>query len=540
MIPFANSLGLWALALFPLLLAVALVRRLLAKREVAPWGGFARVRKLALLPVQEWDTLAAAAFWVALALALLAFARPQWGEVTENVQRLGLDIVVCLDTSRSMDVTDVSPSRLERARLEIRSLLASFEGDRVGLVAFAGVPLALSPLTEDMGAVSMLLDIADEDLIPAQGTDLSKGITESLRLMPQPHDRDQVILLFSDGEDQAKDSVVAARVAARLGIKVFCVGVGTSRGGPVPGPGGKPMPDPETGMTALSRLEQQNLRQISGISDGRYWTLEGAEGVTPQILEELGRLKRREYASRSEAMRQDQFFWFLAPATALLMACLLIPGRRRKPAILPPPNKPAGPGRVSLALLLGALLFGAASQVARAASPERLAQEAQAAYAAGNADKALAAYRRALQEGGSPRLKSVLHFNIGTCLLKLQRSSEAKDELTMALAGESEGVRTRALYNLSHAFYDEGAVDKALASLRMLLATDPANRDAKLFYEWILRNKPKEPPPPPPENNPPPQVKPPDLLEQLPMPPPKDLQDQVKPPETSPPGMKPW
>ena len=71
------------------------------------------MRRLALLPVQEWDTLAAASFWVALALALLAFARPQWGEVTENVQRLGLDIVVCLDTSRSMDVTDVSPSRLD-------------------------------------------------------------------------------------------------------------------------------------------------------------------------------------------------------------------------------------------------------------------------------------------------------------------------------------------------------------------------------------------------------------------------------------------
>ena len=213
------------------------------------------------------------------------------------------------------------------------------------------------------------------------------------------------------------------------------------------------------------------------------------------------------------------------------MACLIIPGRRRKPQILPPPAKPAGPGRVSLAVLLGALLFGAAPQSARASSPATLAQEAQAAYAAGSADKALAIYRRALQEGGSPRLKPVLHFNIGTCLLKLQRASEAKDELTMALSGENEIVKTRALYNLSHAFYDEGDVEKALASLRMLLGESPSDRDAKLFYEWILRNKPKEPPPPPQETNPPPQAKPPDLLEQLPMPPPKDLQDQVSRPK---------
>ena len=540
MIPFANDLGLWALALFPLLLAAALVRRVMLKRTLAPWGGAANVRRLSLLPPQEWDTLAAASFWVALALALLAFARPQWGEVTENVQRAGLDIVICLDTSRSMEVTDVSPSRLERARLEIRSLLSSLEGDRVGLVGFAGVPLALSPLTEDTGAVSMLLDIADDSLIPAQGTDIAKGITESIRLLPQPHDRDQVILLFSDGEDQAKDSVVAARVAARLGLRIFCIGVGTTRGGPVPGPGGKPMQDPETGVTALSRLEQQNLRQIAGIADGRYWTLEGGEGVTPQILDEFGRLKRREYASRSEAMRQDQFAWFLAPAAILILACLLIPGRRKKKEVsLPQGPGESGKGKAQAALLAAFLLSGAAID-GYAASPPKLAREAQTAYASGNVEGALGLYRRALQETASARLKSTLHFNVGTCLLRLQRPADARDELTMALAGEDRDVRVRALYNLSQAFYDGGDADKALSSLRMLFSLDPANRDAKLLYEWILRNRPKEPPQPPPDKNPPPQVKPPDLLEQLPMPPPKDLQDQVKPPDSAPPGMKPW
>jgi Ca-activated chloride channel family protein len=538
-IPFANPLGLWALALLPLLLAAALFLRILARRAASRWGGPRNLRRLVVAPPREWDTITIAALWVALALALLSFARPQWGEITENVQRVGLDVVVCLDTSRSMGVTDVNPSRLERARLEIRSLLGSLEGDRVALVAFSGVPVALSPLTEDMGAVSLLLDISDQDLIPPQGTDIGKGITESLKLLPQPHDRDQVILVFSDGEDQARESVVAARVAARLGIKIFCVGVGTTKGGPVPGPGGKPMTDSQTGMTALSRLEQQALRQVAGIADGRYWTLEGGEGVTPEILEEFGRLKRREYATRSQAMRQDQFAWFLAPALLLVLMCLLIPGRKRIRE-----TEPASPVRVagSASVLAALALLTSLALPSFAASPASLARQAHAAYTAGQAEKALGLYRRALQEGPPLRDAHVLRYNLGTCLLALKRPSEARDELTLALMGEREEVKFRALYNLAHAYYDEGSSDKALASLKMLLLSEPGNRDAKLFYEWILRNKPEQPPKKAPDQNepPPPQAQPPDLLEQLPMPPPKDLQDQIKPRDNPLPSMKPW
>jgi tetratricopeptide (TPR) repeat protein len=299
------------------------------------------------------------------------------------------------------------------------------------------------------------------------------------------------------------------------------------------------MTDSQTGMTALSRLEQQALRQVAGIADGRYWTLEGGEGVTPEILEEFGRLKRREYATRSQAMRQDQFAWFLAPALLLVLMCLLIPGRKRIRE-----TEPASPVRVpgSASVLAALALLASLALPSFAASPASLARQAHAAHTAGQAEKALGLYRRALQEGPPPRDAHVLRYNLGTCLLALKRPSEARDELTLALMGEREEVKFRALYNLAHAYYDEGSSDKALASLKMLLLSEPGNRDAKLFYEWILRNKPEQPPKKAPDQNepPPPQAQPPDLLEQLPMPPPKDLQDQIKPRDNPLPSMKPW
>ena len=547
MMPFANGIGLWLCLVFPALLILAAVGRWKLGRQASLWGGYENVRALAHPPARESDTFRSAALWLALALTFMAFARPQWGEVAESVQKVGLDVVVLLDTSRSMTVSDVQPDRLERARMEIRSFLSSDEGDRVGLVAFAGVPLTLSPLTEDTPAISMLLDIADEHLIPVQGTDIGKAVKDALGLMPRSHDRDRVILLFSDGEDMASGAPAAARAAARRGVKIFCVGVGTPAGGPVPGPEDKPMKDPDTGAVAISHLDEAGMRQLAGLSDGRYWTLSGQGSVVPQILSEFSRLKRKEYASRSRSMRQDQFAWFLAPAVFLLFLALFIPGRR-KPGGGPPPDRErkagksrtAGPG----ALLFAALLLGAMAPAAspRAESSARLAQRAQQAFHAGQTESALALYRQAIEETDSPALKALLHFNAGTCLLALHKPGDAQDELTLALASPNTQVKLRALYNLAHALYASGDRQRALASLRTILISDPADRRAQLFYEWLLRNKPPEQKPPPEKQppKPPPKVKPPDVLEQLPMPPPKELQDQMRKPAKIPPGMKPW
>lgn len=531
MSPFASPLGVALLPVFLVLLAAALLARLRNRKRAAPWGGAENVARLALAPAREWDTLKSAALWAALGLSYLGFARPQWGEVAETVQRTGLDVVLCLDVSRSMAVTDLSPSRLERARMEIRSFLSSDEGDRTGLVAFAGVPLVLCPLTEDGPAVSLLLDIADTGLIPAQGTDVGKALQTAAGLFGPARDRDAVVILFSDGEDMGESAADAARTLARNRIRLFCVGIGTPAGGPVPGPAGGPILDPETGRAAVSRLDENSLRQMAGLADGRYWSLGSGGSVVPKILEELGRLKRREYASRSRATRQEQYRWFVLPALLFLLAALAIPGRVRPPG--------AAKGTASLAASLALLLLLPALP-AGARSPASLSKEALEAFRQGSPDRALLLYRQALASAPDAALAARLQYNVGTCLLARKEFSQAADALTLALASSEKEVKEAALYNLAHATLGMGATEKALSALRVLLVENPSHREAKVFYEWILKNRPPEPPPPPDQPPPPPAARPPDLLEQIPLPPPSDLQDQVRPPENPPPGMKPW
>ncbi|MEW6757058.1 MAG: VWA domain-containing protein [Acidobacteriota bacterium] len=541
MTPFAHPAGAVLLAAFPLLVLGAALARWRRASRTAPWGGLANLRRLSLLPPGEWDTVRSSVLWLALGLTFLTFARPQWGEVAENVRKVGLDVAIVLDVSRSMAVPDVAPNRLERARMEVRSFLSSNEGDRMGLVAFGGVPLALSPITEDAAAVALLLDIADTQLIPPQGTDVGRALLAAQKLFPAQRDRDAVVLLLSDGEDMGADAADAARSLARSGIRLFCIGVGTPSGGPVPGPRGEPLMDPATGRAALSRLNEAELRQMAALADGRYWSLGSGGSAVPSLLEELGRLKRREYASKSRATRQEQFRWFAAPALLFLFAALLLPGRRRLPREGAAPARrshaPLAPGA---GLVLGAALLACAGQV-WARSPRSSAAEALAAYRAGSADRALVLYRQALAASDDPAEKALLNFNLGTCLLAKKDPHRAVDALTLALVTDEPEVKIPTLYNLALALYDSGSPDRALASLRGLLTLEPGHQAAKLLYEWILRNRPEEPPPPdePPEP-PPPHAKPPDLLEQLPMPPPKDMQDQIRPPEDPPPGMKPW
>ena len=206
---FANAPGFYLLAVFPILLLLALFRFARSSGKAVLWGGMDNVRKLSHPPAREWDTLRAAALWSALALTFIAFARPQWGDVSENIHRIGIDVVILLDTSRSMAATDATPSRLERSRMEIRSFLGSDHSDRVGLVAFSGVPVTLSPLTEDTGAVAVIGRGGEDDAVLA-----AADVPISLRLAGSALE-DRGIAIASHDVRDAAGALWIARAARR-------------------------------------------------------------------------------------------------------------------------------------------------------------------------------------------------------------------------------------------------------------------------------------------------------------------------------------
>jgi Ca-activated chloride channel family protein len=270
----------------------------------------------------------------ALALLAVAAARPQRGSRRVLLPREGSDVMVALDVSASMLATDVAPNRLERAKQVLGALLDQVQGDRVGLVVFAGSAALRFPLTTDLSVARELIrgaTVREGGLAP--GT----GLGEALRLAVSSFPRDgqarsRVVVLVTDGEDLAGSPLEAATLARERGIAVYTVGIGTAAGGPIvqPGPGGRPAPrlDPQTGEPATSRRDEGLLRSLAAAAHGRY--LDGNEDDAPTLLAgEIGRLARTRFESQEGAIPIERFQWFAAAALLLLALDLLLPERRR-------------------------------------------------------------------------------------------------------------------------------------------------------------------------------------------------------------------
>lgn len=207
----------------------------------------------------------------ALALMLFALAGPRWGSHYQEVSQKGVDIMIVVDVSRSMLVEDIEPNRLERAKREILDFLQVVQGDRVGLLAFAGAAYVQCPLTLDYAALQMFLSSLQSDLIPVPGTDLGAAIEVGGSSFDPKSATDKVILLITDGEDNEKKGLEAARQAAGQGVKIFVFGMGATGGGPIPaGEGQGGFKKDEGGKLILSKLEEQSLEEIASVTGGTY------------------------------------------------------------------------------------------------------------------------------------------------------------------------------------------------------------------------------------------------------------------------------
>jgi Ca-activated chloride channel family protein len=207
----------------------------------------------------------------ALGLVLFALAGPRWGSHYQEVSQKGVDIMILADVSRSMEVEDVEPSRLERAKREILDFLRVVEGDRVGLVAFSGAAFIQCPLTLDYAALQMFLSALTPDLIPVRGTDLGAAIETGLSGFDFKSETDKVMLLITDGEDNENKGLAAAQKAAAEGVKIFVFGMGEPSGGPIPLPEGTGgFKKDSEGKLVLSKLDEESLKKIASTSGGIY------------------------------------------------------------------------------------------------------------------------------------------------------------------------------------------------------------------------------------------------------------------------------
>jgi Ca-activated chloride channel family protein len=268
----------------------------------------------------------------AVLLSVLALARPQYGKKLRMVRRRGIDIVIALDTSDSMLAEDIKPNRLERAKQEVSALIDRLQGDRVALVTFAGDAIVQCPLTTDYGAAKMFLDVIER--YPVAGTAIAKAIERGAELFEQEERKYKAIILITDGEDHRSDPISAATAAAKEGILIYAIGVGS--------PGAVPIPirnergdlreykKDRSGETVMSKLDEVTLQKIAMESDGKYLRATTGEMELEAILEELSQMERKELKSREMDLGEERYQYFVLAAILMLTAEVTLGDRRRK------------------------------------------------------------------------------------------------------------------------------------------------------------------------------------------------------------------
>ena len=206
-----------------------------------------------------------------LGLMIFALTGPRWGSHYEEVTQKGVDIILAVDVSPSMLVEDIKPDRLERAKREIMDFLKVVQGDRIGLVVFAGAAFVQCPLTLDYAALRMFLNSIKPDLIPVLGTDLGAAIETAVSAFDFKSETDKVILLITDGEDNEGRGFKAAKKAAEKGVKLFVFGMGEPSGGPIPeGDGKGGFKKDKAGRLILSKLNEVSLKRMASVAGGTY------------------------------------------------------------------------------------------------------------------------------------------------------------------------------------------------------------------------------------------------------------------------------
>lgn len=454
---------LWAVPVVAGLLWLALRRRATLLARLGPLAP-ERVSKRAT-SIHRWR----AVLWLSgVTLGILALAQPRWGYRWQELKREGLDIVVVLDVSASMDAEDISPSRMERARREVLDLTDLLAGDRVGLVVFAGGAYPRMPLTLDYGVLRHQVKDSSSGTLVAQGSDIGAAIDMAAGLLGPRGAADQVILLISDGEDHVGEGIEAAQRAAEAGIHIYAMGVGTPEGAPVSLEGGG-FKKSKAGEVVITRLDESVLQEVARVGRGAY-VRSGASNrdISAIYLEEIrGQLQGAEQGVRRERIWDERFAWPLSIAIVLLLGgTLLRPGTLRLPGAV-------------LALVFASTLAGRA--------------HAEDALPASDVDRLIA------EQAAHPDDLTIAE-KLGVALLEDGRADEAHDILSsVAERTLDPAQRQRARFNAGHAARESGHLTRAVEDWNRVLQEDPehaaAQTNSQILQQEIARRMQEEPPP---------------------------------------------
>jgi Ca-activated chloride channel family protein len=301
------------LALIPVFIVLLVLFLVWRKKALNRFGEFSLIHRL----IPEFSTgrliFKFILLMIAFAFLVLALTDPQTGSKLEKVERKGIDVMIALDVSNSMLAEDVRPSRLERAKQAVSKLIDRLDGDRIGIIVFAGKAYNQLPITSDYGAAKMFLSAITTNIVPVQGTAIADAVDLATNSFGQSN-HNKAIIIISDGEDHQGDVLEKTEVAAKKGIIVYAVGIGTPEGGPIPvytGDVRTGYKKDRDGTTVVTRLDDSLLQRIASMGKGMYVRSTNSEEGWQKVFDDLDKIQKSELESKQFSDYEDRFQYFI-------------------------------------------------------------------------------------------------------------------------------------------------------------------------------------------------------------------------------------
>ncbi len=480
MFRFEDPIYLYLLLLIPLLAIIRFVTYRSQRKRLRKFGD-PRLLKELMPDVSRWRP--GVKFWLlqaALALLILMLARPQMGTKISHEKRNGIETIICVDISNSMRAEDVTPSRLDRAKMMVENLVDHFTDDKIGLIVFAGDAFVQLPITSDYVSAKMFLSSIDPSMMATQGTDIARAVDMATHSFTQETGIGKAIIVITDGEDHEGGAIEAAEVAKKADMRVYMLGIGSRQGAPIPIPNTGDYMTDNTGQTVMSALNEDMCKQIASAGGGAYIHVENNSNAQDLLDQELEKLAKKETKATvySDYDEQFQAFGILALLLLIIEVCLL----ESKNPLLKRVSLFGARKKTAATVLLLLVAMSVSAQTDR-----QFIRQGNKQYRAGNFANAEVSYRKAIEKNNrNPQAP----YNLGNALLFQNKDSAAVAEFEKAAKAETNPLRkSKAYHNMGVVCQRHQMFGEAIEAYKQSLRLNPHDDETRYNLELCKRQQ---------------------------------------------------
>tara|TARA_R100001369_G_scaffold30236_3_gene53917 strand:+ start:10383 stop:11420 length:1038 start_codon:yes stop_codon:yes gene_type:complete len=325
---------LYLLSIIPVMVVLFVLLQIWKKRTQRKFADLGLLKRLTPDRSNFKSTLKLIFILLGIASLTMALVNPKMGTKLETVKREGVDIVFAVDVSKSMLAEDIAPNRLEKAKRLVSEIINQLASDRIGIIAYAGQAFPQLPITTDYGAAKMFLQNMNTDMLSSQGTAIDQAIELASTYYDDEEQTNRVLFIISDGEDHSEGNVSnAVEDATNEGIRIFTIGVGKTKGAPIPLKRNgivESLKKDNQGEVVITKLNEEVLQEIADEGNGEYINGENTDEAVEFIKEQLNQMDKKEFEAKQFAEFKDQFQWFLAAGLLFLFLDIFVLDRKTK------------------------------------------------------------------------------------------------------------------------------------------------------------------------------------------------------------------